>query len=97
MAAAEMPEADSAAHCECESDAEADTESAGFRPDASQVQHTTVNSVYLGFSRGFALLDSSAFGLPCVPAFTPHRLTSPPSGHVACLGLAKSMLLAGCI
>ena len=33
----------------------------------------------------------------CAPASTPHRLASPPFGHVACLGLAKTMPLDGCV
>ena len=67
-----------------------------FRADATQ-HCTIVKGAYLGFSRGFALHDSSAVGLPCASASTPHRLASLPFGRVACLGLAKTMALAECI
>ncbi len=68
-----------------------------FRADASQPQHTTIKVGYLGFSRGFALHDSSALGLPCTPASSHYRLASLHFGRVACLPLAKTMPLAGCV
>ncbi len=97
MAAAEMPEAESAAHCECESDAEAEAESAGFRPDAPQVQHTTVTVVYLGFSRGFALLEQCFWTALCSCLYYSQAGQSAPFGPAACLRLAKTMPLAGCV
>ena len=44
------------------------------------------------------LLSWTAVFLDClVYASTPHRLASLPFGHAACLGVAKTMPLAGCV